>query len=194
MLTRRIDWGGYWRGTNGTNENNICPLSFEERWSLDQMCMHGYTVAGWTYVQFWASDLHHRLFHTPAVGEGLVDHYADDYGPAVELATTNPQEAVRNTHSLAMFALDVYAYDIAAPGQGCTGVYVPEEEEEDTADTATATADAAVTTTESSAEVRHGPFLCLLLVLFGNALLTLVRCIGMPHPLRHGRDPLRVKG
>lgn len=129
------------------------------------MCMHGYTVAGWTYVQFWASDLHHRLFHTIKIGEATVDHYADDYGPALELAMTNPEEAVRNTHSLAMFALDVYAYDVAVPGQGCTGLYTPEEVEEDAAATvvaaasatasATPAADMPMTTTESASEVSQ---------------------------------------
>lgn len=108
------------------------------------MCMRGWTVAGSPYNQYWSSDLHHRLFHT-GVGEGLVDHYADDYGPCLQLAIDNPEEAVRNSHSLALFALDTYAFDVAAPNEGCTGEYVPEEGEEEAAAAATE-----VTSTSSS--------------------------------------------
>lgn len=117
-------WAGYWRGTNGTDQSSICAPSFTQRWPLDALCMRGWTVAGSPYNQFWASDLHHRLFHTAKIGEGLVDHYADDYGPSLQLAVDAPREAVRNSHSLAFFALDVYAFDVAAPDQGCTGTYV----------------------------------------------------------------------
>lgn len=57
----------------------------------------------------------------PSNGEGVVEHYADSYDECLELALTSPTEAVRNTHSLQYFALDVYAYDIALPNDGCTG-------------------------------------------------------------------------
>ena len=145
------------------------------------MCMHGWTVTGSPYTQYWASDLHHRLFHTIKVGEGLVDHYADDYGPSLQLAMDAPEEAVRNSHSLALFALDVYAFDVAAPNEGCTGEYVPDEEDDEadeatstsssmaapmttssaaaaeaTAEAASATADEAQTSTTSSDEVSLG--------------------------------------
>lgn len=50
-----------------------------------------------------------------------MSHYADSYDECLQLAKTKPEQAVRNTHSLQYFALDVYAYDIALPGVGCTG-------------------------------------------------------------------------
>jgi hypothetical protein len=114
-------WAGHWRGENATDETVICPLSFTSRWPLDGLCMYGYTITSHEYTSYFASDLHHRLFHMPAIGEGLVEHYADGYQESLALAREHPEEAVRNSESLAFFALDVYAYDIALPGQGCTG-------------------------------------------------------------------------
>lgn len=93
------------------------------------MCSYGYSVAGSPTTAYFASDLIHRLFHTDKVGEGVVGHYADDYPGCLRLAVDNPAEAVRNSATLRYFALDVYAYDIAVPGQGCTGE--PLESEDD---------------------------------------------------------------
>lgn len=88
---------------------------------LEGMCGYGYTVASGKLNVFFAADLIHRLYHLPKIGETIVEHYADTYAECLELAKSNPTEAVRNTHSLQYFALDVYAYDIALPGEGCTG-------------------------------------------------------------------------
>ena len=85
------------------------------------MCGLGYTVAGYKTNFYWASDLLHRLFHIPKVGEGAVEHYAGDYSEVLELAKTHSDEAVRNSDTLQYFALEVYAYDIAVPGVGCAG-------------------------------------------------------------------------
>jgi hypothetical protein len=97
------------------------------------MCGYGYTVAGGPLASFFASDLIHRLFHADKIGEGTVFHYA---------------------HTLQYFALDVYAYDIAAPGQGCTGEPVEEEETETAAaasSSATVSATSSATTASSTA-------------------------------------------
>jgi len=85
------------------------------------MCSYGYTVAGSSTVAYFGSDLIHRLHHTDKMGEGVVGHYADDYQGCLQLAVDDPAQAVRNSASLRYFALDVYAYDVAVPGQGCTG-------------------------------------------------------------------------
>ncbi|GME48644.1 putative major allergen asp f 2 protein [Neofusicoccum parvum] len=114
-------WGGHWRGENATEETVICPLSYTTRMPLEGMCGYGYTVASGKLNVFFAADLIHRLYHLPKIGETIVEHYADTYAECLELAKSNPTEAVRNTHSLQYFALDVYAYDIALPGEGCTG-------------------------------------------------------------------------
>ncbi|KAH8201625.1 hypothetical protein TruAng_004231 [Truncatella angustata] len=119
-------WGGHWRGENATEETVICPLSYETRKPLDGLCGYGYTVASGALNVYFASDLIHRLFHMPSVGEGVVEHYADTYTDCLELATSSPEQAVRNTHTLQYFALDVYAFDIALPNDGCTGK-APEE-------------------------------------------------------------------
>ncbi|KAK5167725.1 Prenylated Rab acceptor protein 1 [Saxophila tyrrhenica] len=123
-------WGGHWRGENGSDETVICEYSFTNRWPLAGLCGYGYTVAGSENTAYFASDLIHRVYHTDKLGEGVVGHYADTYDECLELAMDSPEEAVRNSATLRYFALDVYAYDIAAPGQGCTGEAAAAEAED----------------------------------------------------------------
>ncbi|KAF2279793.1 zincin [Westerdykella ornata] len=118
-------WAGHWRGANATDETVICPLSYETRRPLVAMCGLGYTVANSETNIYWASDLVHRLFHVPKIGEGVVEHYADGYEGALELAKTKPEETVRNSETLQYFALEAYAFDIAVPGEGCLGKVDP---------------------------------------------------------------------
>lgn len=116
-------WAGYWRGSNATHETNICPLSFEVRRPIEQLCGKGWTVSTGAKNAYWASDLLHRLYHLPTIGEGAVEHYgeANTYAGALELAKTKPELSVRNSDSLFLFALEVYAYDVSVPGVGCVG-------------------------------------------------------------------------
>ena len=121
-LIQSTGWGGHWRGENGTDETVICPLSYETRRSLVQMCALGYNVAESESNTFWASDLIHRLYHMPAFGEGHVEHYAEEgYEGVLELAATNATLATHDSDAIQYFALDVYAYDVAVPGVGCSG-------------------------------------------------------------------------
>ncbi|KAI4240227.1 MAG: hypothetical protein L6R40_005256 [Gallowayella cf. fulva] len=115
------EWGGHWRGSNATNETVICPLSYSTRRPLEQLCALGYTVAGMEANTYFGSDLLHRLYHMPAFGENHVEHFAEDYAGALELAKTNATYATHDSDILQYFALDVYAYDIAVPGVGCSG-------------------------------------------------------------------------
>ena len=85
------------------------------------MCGHGYTVSGSETNFYFASDLLHRLYHVPKIGEETVEHYAGDYKECLKLAETNPEKTVRNSDSLQYFALEAYAFDIAIPGEGCVG-------------------------------------------------------------------------
>lgn len=147
ILTKFPEWAGHWRGSNASDETVICELSYTSRWYLPSMCGHGYTVAGGELASFFASDLIHRLFHTDKIGEATVFHYADTYDECLALAQETPAQAVRNAHTLQYFALDVWAFDIAVPGQGCTGVYVPEEEDAEAAPASTASSAAAATST-----------------------------------------------
>ncbi|KAF4337142.1 major allergen Asp f 2 [Fusarium beomiforme] len=114
-------WAGHWRGSNATTETVICPRSFEIRRHLDSVCGLGYTVAGSKLNTFWATDLLHRVLHVPTISENIVDHFAEDYADALELAKTDPSKSAIDSDALQYFAIDVYAYDIAAPGVGCTG-------------------------------------------------------------------------
>ncbi|KAL4764222.1 major allergen Asp F2 [Aspergillus foveolatus] len=114
-------WGGHWRGENASDETVICELSYTTRRSLSTMCSQGYTISEWETNTFWAGDLLHRLYHMPAIGQGLVEHYADGYEGVLELAEGNRTEAVHDSETLQYFALEVYAYDVVVPGIGCVG-------------------------------------------------------------------------
>lgn len=120
-LTVYSEWGGHWRGDNATDETVICDLSYETRRPLEQLCAFGYTVAGSETNTYFGSDLIHRLFHMPAFGENYVEHFAENYAGALELARTNATFATHDSDILQYFALDVYAYDITIPGVGCPG-------------------------------------------------------------------------
>ncbi|KAG7004515.1 aromatic hydroxylase fmpF [Physcia stellaris] len=106
-----LEWGAHWRGSNATNET---------------LCAFGYTVAVSETNTYFGSDLIHRLFHMPAFGEDHVEHFAEGYAGALELARTNATFATHDSDILQYFALEVYAYDITIPGVGCPGT-VPME-------------------------------------------------------------------
>ncbi|KAK4186925.1 putative peptidase domain-containing protein [Podospora australis] len=114
-------WAGHWRGTNATQETVICDLSFTKRRWLDSLCGLGYTVANSPTNTFWATDLLHRTFHVPQISEDAVHHYAEDFAEVLEMAKTTPEKSAFDSDSLIYFATDVYAYEVAAPGVGCSG-------------------------------------------------------------------------
>ncbi|OAA70725.1 major allergen Asp F2 [Cordyceps fumosorosea ARSEF 2679] len=118
-------WGGHYRGKNATEETVICPLSFQLRRSLSSTCNLGYTVAGSPLNTIWAVDLLHRMFHVPTINENVVDHFADGYDEILALAKKDPAKTARDSNALQYFAIDVWAYDVAAPGVGCTGKAKP---------------------------------------------------------------------
>ncbi|KAM0433495.1 hypothetical protein ACHAPT_004375 [Fusarium lateritium] len=122
------EWAGHWRGDNATTETVICPLSFQIRRNLNSVCNLGYTVAQSKLNTFWATDLMHRVLHVPTVSEEVVDHFAEDYAGVLELAKKDPSKSPIDSDTLQYFAIDVYAYDIAAPGVGCTGEVEEKEE------------------------------------------------------------------
>ena len=85
------------------------------------MCGLGYTVAESPLNTFWATDLLHRIFHVPRISEDVVGHFAEEYDDVLALAKTDPAKSSIDSDTLQYFAIDVYAYDIAAPGVGCSG-------------------------------------------------------------------------
>jgi hypothetical protein len=85
------------------------------------VCGLGYTVAESPLNTYWATDLLHRIFHVPRVSEGVVDHFTEDYEDVLALAKTDPVKSSIDSDTLQYFAIDVYAYDVAAPGVGCSG-------------------------------------------------------------------------
>ncbi|EXJ57858.1 uncharacterized protein A1O5_12416 [Cladophialophora psammophila CBS 110553] len=146
-------YGGHWRGENGTDETVICDLSYETRRSLNQMCALGYNVAEWPTNTFWASDLMHRLYHMPAIGGGYIEHFAEDYDEAIELAKGNNTFSTRDSDTMQLFALEVYAYDIAVPGKGCPG------QSSDNGDSALASATSSATVAPAPASTSGSPTL-----------------------------------
>ncbi|KAJ0417925.1 antigen 1 [Aspergillus carlsbadensis] len=134
-------WAGHWRGENATDETVICELSYQTRRSLSTMCGLGYTISESETNTFWAGDLLHRLYHMPAIGQGLVEHYADGYEGVLELAAGNKTEAVHDSETLQYFALEVYAYDVVVPGVGCVGGEEEESTDDQTEETEEAPAD-----------------------------------------------------
>jgi hypothetical protein len=78
-------------------------------------------VTGSKLNAYWATDLMHRLFHVPTISEGIVDHYAHGYSDLLDVAKKQPEKSGVDTDTLQYFAIDVWAYDIAAPGVGCSG-------------------------------------------------------------------------
>lgn len=144
----KIGYAGHWRGENSTDETVICDLSYETRRSLSTMCGLGYTVSGSETNTFWASDLLHRLYHVPAVGQNWIDHFADGYEEVVDQAIEDATLSTHDSETLQYFALEVYAYDIAAPGIGCPGAqHEHEGTHGDQATTETATTQPAPTAT-----------------------------------------------
>ncbi|KAL8657446.1 MAG: hypothetical protein Q9226_001896, partial [Calogaya cf. arnoldii] len=143
------EWGGHWRGENATNETVICELSYSTRRPLEQLCAMGFTVAGNEANTYFGSDLLHRLYHMPVFGENHVEHFAEGYAGALELAETNSSYATHDSDVLQYFALDVYAYDIAVPVVGCAGTAT--EEAESMMETPTSSAITTPTAAESPA-------------------------------------------
>lgn len=146
------EWAGHWRGENATSETVICDLSFHIRKPLSAVCGLGYTVANSKLNTYWATDLLHRVLHVPEISEGIVDHYAEDYNDALRQAEEEPEKSAIDSDVLQYFAIDVWAYDIAAPGVGCTG---EQEETEEETETPTSTVSSAPSSTSSASQECH---------------------------------------
>lgn len=115
------------------------------------MCGMGYTVSGSETNTFWASDLLHRLYHVPAIGQNWVDHFADGYDEVLDLAIENATLSTHDSETLQYFALEVYAHDISVPGIGCPGKQHEHKHEDETHATSSDGSALAATTTTSEA-------------------------------------------
>jgi hypothetical protein len=178
-----LGWAGHWRGDNATSETVICPLSYERRKPLEAMCGLGYNVANSAINFYWASDLLHRLYHIPKVGEGAVEHYAGEYDECLELARTHPEEAVRNSDSLQYFALEAYAFDVAVPGEGCAGKWTHSSSAAAASQTSVPSPTIMETPSDTSAAAKVSPHICMPQLLCSIST-------GMPHSRRWCRSLL----
>lgn len=141
----------------------ICPLSYEVRKPLEALCGFGWNVANGKTNFYWASDLLHRLLHVPKVGEGIVEHYAEDYAEVIELAKTEPELSVRDSDTLQLFALEAYAHDIAIPGEGCAGKWTAVSSDvasATSAEAASATETPSPTLSETPSATSAAPAVC----------------------------------
>lgn len=114
------------------------------------MCGMGYTVSGSETNTFWASDLLHRLYHVPTIGQNWVDHFADGYDEVLDLAIDNATLSSHDSETLQYFALEVYAHDISVPGIGCPGEQHEHKHEDDETDAANSNESTPTATTTTS--------------------------------------------
>lgn len=128
-------------------------MSFERRRYLESVCGLGYTVASSPLNTYWATDILHRIFHVPKISEEVVGHFAEDYADVMELAKTDPAKSGIDSDTLQYFAIDVYAFDIAAPGVGCTGKLPDEDPVSSTVPVSTVTSLPVTSSTSSSSPV-----------------------------------------
>lgn len=117
----------------------------------------GYTVSESETNTFWASDLLHRLYHLPAIGQNWIEHYADGYDEVIDLALENATLSTHDSETLQYFALEAYAHDISVPGIGCPGEQHEHNHEDDGTDPASTTPAATITTAEASSATTDLP-------------------------------------
>ncbi|KAJ5774155.1 hypothetical protein N7457_009051 [Penicillium paradoxum] len=156
-------YAGHWRGENATDETVICDLSYETRRPLSTMCGLGYTVSKSETNTFWATDLLHRLYHIPVIGQNWVEHFADGYEEVVDLAKKNATLSTHDSETLQYFALEAYAYDIAVPGVGCAGVQHQHDEthaDHTTSEAVTTQPTPSTTTTDAPSATSEVPANC----------------------------------
>lgn len=101
-------------------ETVICPAALGDRISNYNICSSGFTIAQYSAARTWAGQFLIQILDTPTIGAGLEER-ANSYREATNLAKVDPEKATKNKMSLIYFALDVWAFDIANPGIGCTG-------------------------------------------------------------------------
>lgn len=79
-------------------------------------------------------------------------HHADTYAEMLELAKgENGSLSTSNSASLYYFATEVYAFDIAVPGEGCVGKAPSDHDDHDHDDVTSTSAAAEATTTAEEA-------------------------------------------
>lgn len=145
---------------------SFCDLSYQTRRSLSTMCGLGYTVSKSETNTFWAADLMHRLYHVPAIGQNWIDHFADGYEEVVDQAKENATLSTHDSETLQYFALEVYAYDIAVPGIGCSGTQHHHDEahaETTTSETVTTQSTPTATTSDAPSTTSGVPEVSLIL-------------------------------
>lgn len=82
-----------------------------------------------------------------------VGHHADTYAEVLELAKgENASLLTSNSASLYYFATEVYAFDIAVPGEGCVGK-APSDHDDHDHDDVTSTSSAVAAPTSTTAGV-----------------------------------------
>ena len=119
----------------------------------------------------------------PAFGEDHVEHFAEDYAGALELARTNATFATHDSDILQYFALEVYAYDITIPGVGCPGTVPMEGATTSSMSGTPAAATPTPTVADAASATSDVPAVSKLVPI--STLSKLTRsCLGVPYPLK----------
>ncbi|GAA6032235.1 hypothetical protein JCM8097_007137 [Rhodosporidiobolus ruineniae] len=112
---------GYFRAT-AKDETVVCPTYYLAKPRLEETCVNRWTLANNGSELTQGAWFMHRLLHLPTGSGGRLSDVVDTVGAALELAQgVNHTQAAYSIHTVQYYALDVYAYDILAPGVGCRG-------------------------------------------------------------------------
>ena len=57
MCATHSNYAGHWRGSNGTLETVICPLSYSTRIPIENVCALGHVTSDASTTKFWGIDL-----------------------------------------------------------------------------------------------------------------------------------------
>ncbi|PWN33769.1 zincin, partial [Meira miltonrushii] len=130
-------WNGHWRGNNATEETVICNLSFQSRLGLERACENGFKLGRDNVNVYWGADLLHRMMHLPKVTNGYITHVADTHEDMMKIAIEQPDQSVKNQHSIQEFAFDVWTRKYIS-AEGSAGATATESASASAAATSTA--------------------------------------------------------
>ncbi|GAA5832459.1 hypothetical protein JCM11251_006461 [Rhodosporidiobolus azoricus] len=112
---------GYFRSET-KDETVVCRTYYLAQPRLEDKCAFDQTLVKNGSELTQGAWFMHRLLHTLTASGGRMSDVVDTVEEALELAQgVNRTQAAYSIHTVQYYALDVYAYDILLPGQGCRG-------------------------------------------------------------------------
>ncbi|GAA5917580.1 hypothetical protein JCM6882_001986 [Rhodosporidiobolus microsporus] len=112
---------GYFR-SDAKDETVVCSTYYLAKPRLEDMCAFDQTLVKNGSELTQGAWFMHRLLHNPTASGGRLSDVVDTVEEALELAQgVNKTQAAYSIHSVQYYALDVYAYDVLLPAEGCRG-------------------------------------------------------------------------